>query len=227
MPNDHVKQRLAAIQKILVEAFAGGGSMSAATKGSEREAFVDLVLSNLIPPLYRVGTGEITDHEGRLSGQLDVVIEYTSSISFPLLKSDNVRLYLAGGVAAVIEVKSDLSKTWNDVLQKGAALSELRAERGVIAHTGVNPGHRIPFFVVGYKGWADERTVAGKLSEANRDKHLLDGILVVERGFYKGANQFSGHGRNGESAIFGFLLSIEEIFSTLHFAKPQYSKFVE
>ncbi len=79
--------------------------MSDSSKGSEREHFIDLFLKEVFPPSYRFGTGDALDSAGNKSGQLDVVVELTFFPSLPALGGGS-RLYLAEGVAAVIEVKS-------------------------------------------------------------------------------------------------------------------------
>ena len=69
-------QGLNSIQQMLVSAYAAGSSMSAATKGTERETFIDTFLSQAFTPQYRFGSGDAIDQNGNQSGQLDVVIEY-------------------------------------------------------------------------------------------------------------------------------------------------------
>ena len=108
MLNPHIVQRLTGIQSMLNGAHQSGSTMSAASKGTERAAFIDQFLSQVFTPQFRFGDGDATDKSGAKSGQLDVVIEYPWVPSLPIVGSDKPRLYLAEGVAAVIEVKSDL-----------------------------------------------------------------------------------------------------------------------
>ena len=115
MQNSHVYQRLIGIQNILKGVHQAGVPMSAATKGQERAAFIDQFLSQVLPLPYRFGTGDATDLAGNRSGQLDVVVEYPFSPTLPLGVGPS-RLYLAEGVAAVIEVKSDAAGQWNEAL---------------------------------------------------------------------------------------------------------------
>jgi hypothetical protein len=49
---------------------AAGKSMSNASKGYEREGFVNNFLANVLPPLYRFGTGDATDENGHKAGSL-------------------------------------------------------------------------------------------------------------------------------------------------------------
>ena len=57
--------------------------------------------------------------------QIDVVLEQPRSYSFPLL-AGGPRLYLAESVAAVIEVKSNLSNQWNEVLSTAVKLANIK-----------------------------------------------------------------------------------------------------
>ena len=115
MPNQHVLQRLVGIQTILKGVHQAGVTMSAATKGQERAAFIDQFLAQLMPLPYRFGTGDAIDLASNKSGQLDVVVEYPFAPSLPLVGGPS-RLYLAEGVAAVVEVKSNAEAQWNDAL---------------------------------------------------------------------------------------------------------------
>ena len=49
-----------------------------------------------------------------------MVIEYGNSITFPNKLPETPRLYLAEGVCAVVDVKSALSKHWNEVTRSTA-----------------------------------------------------------------------------------------------------------
>jgi len=133
--NKLVINRLGQIQNILMEAHAGGSGMASSSIGAERESFINLVLGNVIAPPFRVGTGEITNPEGNQSGQVDIVVEYASSLSFPLLRGDSSRLYLAEGISAVIEVKSDVCKQWAEVVSKAQMVRSV--VRGAIVKSGV------------------------------------------------------------------------------------------
>ena len=95
---------------------AGGRSLPNAAKGDEREYFLNKYLRDVLPPVYRFGQGAITDMHGNQSGQLEVVMELPIGPSFPMPGGSPHRLYLAESVAAVIEVKSNLSKQWDQAI---------------------------------------------------------------------------------------------------------------
>src|SRR5690606_14670733 len=136
MPNQHVIQRLHGIQQILLGVHAAGGSTSNATKGREREAFIDRFLSGIFPAPFRFGSGDITDQSGARSGQIDVVVEYPFLPSLPVVGGGQERLYFAEGVAVAIEVKSNLASQWDEVLSTARQLAPLRRPFGLAMTLG-------------------------------------------------------------------------------------------
>jgi uncharacterized protein DUF6602 len=229
MPNEYLFRRLTSILDILRSAYTGGSEMTSSSKGSEREAFINLVLGNVIGSPFRVGTGEITDRDGNCSGQVDIVVEYSASMSFPLLRGDSSRLYLAEGVCAVIEVKSDLAGQWPQVLKKAQQVRTLCRHYAAESSMGHGIPRNIPFFVVGYRGWQSAATLQAHLSEEPAC-HCIDGILAIEHGIYRGCARddfdsrppYSEHGLDDAWALYGFLLSLEQLTSSMLAAKPSY-----
>lgn len=175
--NKYILGRLQGIQLMLMAAHKGSAVASNNTKGKERESFINLFLSNILPPHFRFGCGEITDLSGNLSGQVDIVIEYPllPSIQVPT-SSAETRLYLAEGVAAAIEVKSDLIDQWSQVKQTSEKVKQLR--RRFSASRGLAP-NRVPLFAVGYTGWKSQDAVWQHLQEG-----VVDGILIIEDGLF-------------------------------------------
>lgn len=122
----YLEPRLEALHRVLMESFKGGDVMSNATKGTERELFVRAFLSQVFSPMHRFGTGDITDAYKERSGQVDIVVPFPeTALSFPLYP-EGPRLFLAEGVAAVIEVKSDIVAQWNEVLATANNVKKLR-----------------------------------------------------------------------------------------------------
>ncbi len=159
MPNPCLRERLGAIQQSLMAHYRGGVTLPAASRGSERETFLRDFLQQVFPPTFRFGTGAITDPLGNRSGQLDIVIEYPMLPSFPMPSSEE-RLYLAGSVAAVLSVKSNLSSQWKEVEGELEKLSHVKrnwsstmlSRGGDLAVVGAHE-YPIPFFAVGYRGF--------------------------------------------------------------------------
>jgi hypothetical protein len=238
-PNRHIIARLEAMLAMLLEAHGGGSSMSAASKGRERERFVNSFLSQVFPPHFRFGSGDITDSAENKSGQIDVVIEYPNLYSFPILQSAP-RLYLAEGVAVALEIKSDLSKQWPEIkatadktksLKRrfedyrmrekadrydaiGDDQSKLRAyELRQAASDLIAPPEDIPLFVVGYNGWANVETLTKHMNKSEVDAVLqLDNQFFVARGYDPVIQKM------GPVCLMMFL---EFITACLHHAPPQ------
>ena len=184
MTSDAIIERLSGIQQMLLGARAAGTSLSSATKGREREVFINGFLAEVLPPHLRVGSGDAIDQAGRRSGQLDIVVEYPFLPSLPLVTGKSPRLYLAEGIVAVIEVKSDVALQWSEVEQTAQNLLSLQRdyqyERGVSIGPRAMPS--IPLFVVGYGGWKTFKKVQQNVDLAKG----INGVLVIEHGHFFG-----------------------------------------
>ncbi len=204
MGAQELQERLAGIQKSLVALYESGSAMSAASRGREREHFIESFLSRVLPPGYRFGTGDAIDSNGHRSGQLDVVVEFTFLPSVPALGA-GPRLYLAEGVAAVVEVKSDLSKQWAEVEATASALHPLQRVFQAPGFTPYGPPPtQIPLFAVGYTGWKQLDTV---MERANLG--VVDGVLVIDRGLFSTSKTFpNGLYVEGSLSLWGFICAL-------------------
>ena len=185
--NPHIIQRLTGIYSMLLGAYAANRSLSASTKGVERQTFIDSFLSQVLPSHFRFGSGDATDRTGARSGQLDVVIEYPFVPSLPIVGSETTRLYLAEGISAVIEVKSDVAGQWSEVEGTARQLSLLKRQYGSGVSFGPQATKHIPLFVVGYTGWKTLETVTAKLQPG-----YVDGILVIDSLLFSSTPAFLG-----------------------------------
>lgn len=185
MYSDALDRRLKGIQKSLLGLYESGGGMSSASSGREREQFIELFLKRVLPPGYRFGSGDAIDTQGNQSGQLDVVVEFTFLPSIPALGSEP-RIYLAEGIAAVIEVKSNLSSQWNEVINTSAKLRKLKRVFQVPGFTPYGPPMaNIPIFAVGYTGWKKLETIIEKANSG-----VVDGVLVIDEGLFSTRKDF-------------------------------------
>ena len=199
MPNQDLLQRLEGIQSILKGVHQAGAPMSSATKGVEREAFIGNFLSQVLPSPYRFGTGDAIDLAKNRSGQLDVVVEYPFSPSLPLGVGKS-RLYLAEGVAAVIEVKSDLAKQWDEAMQTANSLAPLNRSIDY-GHTLGALQPKIPLFLAGYLGWKKIETVEQYLDSSSN----VAGILVIDPGIFVSTEEYGGITADGPLALWGLV----------------------
>lgn len=166
----------------MLAAHAAGTQLSNTSKGDEREIFVSQFLQKIFPSKHRVGCGDIVDRGGLQSGQVDIVLEVESSPSFPVPIGDGPRIYLAEGVGAVIEVKSNLEKQWAEVVattQKVKALAPhrkpLQKRGGLVTSKPFEDNSPLPVFAVGFDGWTQLTTLKQKV-----DGSLLDGALILK-----------------------------------------------
>jgi len=212
MPNQHVLQRLKGLQAILNGVHQSSAGMSAVTTGQERSAFLDEFLAKALPPVYRFGTGDATDASGKRSGQLDVVVEYPFAPSLPMVGSGQTRLYLAESVAAVIEIKSNLSKQWAEAVGVARALAPLQRKFVWSMSFGNPPEPRIPLFTIGYTGWSQLQTLQSHLA----GEPTIDGILVIDAGLYVSKSLTC----TGPLALWGLIVDLHYITNSLQSASP-------
>ncbi len=203
--NQHVLTRLAGIQGQLIKGYEAGASMSAASKGFERQTFIDNFLSQVFPTPFRFATGDATDKNGAKSGQLDVVIEFPFGPSLPIVGGATSRLFLAETVAAVIEVKSNAMTQWSEAVQTAKQLYPLARSFGSAMLMGPDLP-KIPLFVAGFKGWQQLETVQKKLTECPE----ISGILVIEHGIFASSAQFGGVYATGPWALWGLISCLHQ-----------------
>ena len=213
MANDLIFERLSALQQMMVAAHSSNGSMSSSSKGSERETFIREYLCKVFPTPFRFGTGDVTDYLGNRSGQMDIVIEYPFVPSFPLPGNCGVsRLYLAEGVAAVIEVKSDITNQWSKVVKTAKSLQSISRKYGNTISHGPFSEKRIPLFAVGYTGWKNEDTVRKKIESASAN---IDGILIVDPGIFVSSPEHGSISVTGPWALWGLITCLHNAAITL------------
>jgi len=209
---NHFEQRLGGIRKQLIASYDAGKPMSTASRGSERELFVSSFLRNVLPTPFRLGDGEVVDSFGNSSGQLEVVIEYPFMPSIPAI-AEGPRLYFAEGVAAAIEVKSDLMSQWDEVKATAAQLRTVRRQAiMVVKHGGMRGDpERIPLFAVGFEGWVKPETAQEKAESG-----VVDAILVIKSGICASTDGVSTKMSTGEHSLALFLELIHRAVSSVH-----------
>jgi hypothetical protein len=220
LANQHIIDRLEGIQKMLMGAHKAGSQMSNASRGSEREAFINAFLCEVLPPQFRFGSGDITDQSMKRSGQLDIVIEFPFVPSLPIVTGKSPRLYLAEGVLAVVEVKSDIRKQWKEVERTADSLSKIKRNYGTGFTFGVAAGSRIPLYAVSYEGWKDFAMVERHLDE----NPSVSGILIIQHGHFSGVYKYEEKDQQGKPMEKEFsrqskssAMALWELISCLHF----------
>jgi hypothetical protein len=229
-----LSQRLMSALKQLREAAEGTQSATAPVKGHAREMFINQFLRKVMPPEFRIsGNGEAIDSSGEKSGELDVIVEnsFLPSIPFFGTDGDSSRLFFCEGIASVIEIKSNLSDEWSNIL---AAAEKLRAlNRRLIGGTQVFSGgsvvttlpfefkgpaakelpklkphpeddlrKKVQYFVVGYHGWKTTETIDAKLESAQPN---VAGILQIDIGYFKANARFRDLSAKAQWSLLGLI----------------------
>ena len=190
-------------------------------KGSVRESFVNLILSEILPVTYRVSQGEIIDILENRSGQMDIVVEYPFLPSIPFETGIDQRLFLAEGVALTIEVKSDFTRQYEQVLKKAQKLIKLEPKVGdVFTNTynrfdeegniiDYNPSaeihlgagrYCIPLYVITFNGYDDPTKYKSFLESYN----FIEGIFDIKNRVYC-SRYYKYNPLIGPEALFAFI----------------------
>jgi hypothetical protein len=224
--NSHINARLEGIRLALEGVYVSNSTMSTATRGAERDQFIHQYLKVALPPSFRFGTGDATDQSGARSGQLDIVVENMFLPSLPIASDGASRLYPAEGIAACIEVKSDIAGQWRELRETAEKLHALKRTVSGFGMPGLSAGGgggslvvngkqidplHIPFFGVGYRGWKDPSTIQSHLADGVVDAILIIGPTPI---FVAGA-RLGGRACNGNGALWAFICFLHEAMSQL------------
>lgn len=226
---NELQRRLEGIQKILMGTYEAGIPLSSYSKGFERETFVRSFLSQVLPPLYRFGTGEVVDGSNVPSGQLDIVVETPFMPSLPLPGTESSpRLYPPEAVAVAIEIKSDISNEWDKLESAADKLAKFERKFGAMMTMG-ELLTRIPYFAVAYKGPKKLQT----LWDALKIRPSISGVLIVESKIFlarasslglrpnsSAQPEYVGCGYEGNDALWAFVTALHKEMTVLQAASP-------
>lgn len=133
----------------------------------------------------------------------------------------NTRRYLAESVAAVIEVKSNISVQWQDALRTAKQLAPLRRRFGAAMTMGLGPTDNIPLFVAGYTGWRTLPTLEQNLAKNPE----VAGILVIDKGLFVSSAQFGDVLATGPWSLWGLIICLHQITNGLQAASTDPSAY--
>lgn len=185
MNNPYIEEKLKAIHSILASYLHSGKSNQ--SKGNEREFVINQFLSQILPPQFRFGQGEITDKKGSFSNHCDIIVELPFFLRLNV-PTTSQSLYLSEDVGVVIEVKSDLGNQWNEVLDKVGMIKSLDRElrgQSVTPAYWVNPLEKIPVYVISFTGWKKKETLIENLQKCDTNSRP-DGVLIIDSGLFCG-----------------------------------------
>ncbi|GGC97840.1 DUF6602 domain-containing protein [Pontibacillus salipaludis] len=161
-------------------------------RGDNSEEVVRDFLREFLPLYNRIGHGEIVDTIGNVSNESDIVIlnEY-----HPYLNDlANPSLFFIEGVAAVGEVKSNLSsKDLSDTLDKCTRFKQMHIDMQGHAFVVANDSDikrfvmKRPFFLFIFASQLKLDTILEKIRTYNEQKGLevenqIDGVFALDRG---------------------------------------------
>ncbi|TPW60940.1 DUF6602 domain-containing protein [Klebsiella aerogenes] len=237
MVNIMLNERLSGVLHILNATHISGNHNPSAVKGEARSQFIKNYLNSVIPQGLRISTsGVIIDNKNNSTGELDIIIENGFTPNIPHVSIDSARLFFAEGVAAVIEVKSNLTGQWNEAISTGnklhsvsrtflnSSISSANSATVIMTNAKINnpalkpiplpPQNRIlnkiPYFIVGYTGWEKIETLQTKLNESNG---VVSGILQLDKGFFVSGGGFKSITIQGASSLLAFINVIYESYS--------------
>jgi hypothetical protein len=218
--NPHLIARLQGIQQALLAQHLGGLGLPNAVVGSERETLLREFLQKVFPSHFRFASGAITDAEGRLSGQVDIAIEYPFIPSFPMPGS-NDRLILAESVLAAIEVKSHLISQWDQVGETVLKVKQLTRQLNPLMRFGGAIPQTIPCIAIGYDGHTTNDGLRQRLASTLPERRP-DAALVIRSGCYEGY----GLSANGAVGLYALCISLIQLATQLQAAAPNLAAYV-
>jgi hypothetical protein len=175
----------------------------------------------VFPSNYRFTGGAITDVAGRISGQIDIAVEYPFIPSFPMPASHD-RLVLAESVLAAIEVKSDLVAQWNEVTDTVHKVKQLHREMSTLMFFDGPLPKQIPCVAIGYRGHKTIEGLRGRLATTPEDRRP-DAALVIESGCFAGF----GFSATGPAGLYALCVALIRFATHLHAAATDMIRYVQ
>jgi len=161
-------------------------------RGSVSEAVFRDFLREYLPPLNRVGEGEVVDLREQISTQLDVIITNEYHPYLNDLKKPG--LFIIEGVACAGEVKTNLNSHDIDVIINSSIRYKMltpKVQTGASAFGNKSDIHRFiehrPYFLFAYESQMTITTIHKKLvsyysANSIPVEHQIDGVFCLNRG---------------------------------------------
>lgn len=180
---------------------------ASANIGKNREIFCSNFLEKVLPPKLSVRSGEIWDSENHKTGQLEIIILREDA---PSLDVGSENIYLAEGVFAAVEIKSNLDRT--KLQEAGRTLlkvKDLKINLGGAISIG-KPMKEPLRMIFAYEGAAWE-TLTDEIVKNNWEDVfdlicvLNRGVLIKKGGFIDWHSEHNFFSINGKAAALGFM----------------------
>ena len=112
-------------------------------KGRVREIVLQNLIEPILPQDFQIGNGKITDKNGGMSKETDLII-YSNKLIPPILYSERLGVFPIDSCVAAIEVKSTLTAAEiDDTIKKADALVKLKYSSGQFDSSGNPLSHKI------------------------------------------------------------------------------------
>ena len=212
--NPYIIDRLLAVQDQALNAYAQLDPKDPAHATALRNLLVEQFLRPLFSAHRRFTAGRITDANGVLTEQLDLIVEHGFMPSFPLHDGKS-RLVLAEAVALVIEVADQPGPDDGYLREVCSHIRQLTRDiKPTVKYQGA-PSDRVPLMVVFVQGPEtledlQQRWMA--IPEAERPH----AVCVLSSGCFLGF----GLEADGALGLYSVCLAINHMLTLLNFAAP-------
>lgn len=217
-----LKSRLEAIRNSLLATYQGGDGLPNNMIGAEREVFVQEFLAKVFPPNLRFVGGAIIDSiSEKVSGEIDIAVLLPTAPSFPLPAAGDKRLIFAENAAAVIEVKSNLSTQWNQVIATTKKVKGLHKHIEDVDAEGLTKVCKVPVMAVGFKGWKDVWALKKKW-EDTPEEGRPDAVLMIDNPAFVSPNLQA----ESVSALIAFITCLDATIRQHHEYKTDLMRYI-
>ena len=184
------------------------GQSASNNLGRNREIFCSNFLNKVLPPKLKCSSGELIDSENKKTGQLDLIIIRDDA---PCLEYGSENTYLAEGVFAIIEIKSNLERS--KLIEAGNSFMKVKSLNTSDSSATITIGDVLdrPLRILfGYEGasWnilLDEVTKQGWEDLFDLICILNRGVLLAKGRLIKFDEQHKFLLINGKAAAIGFI----------------------
>ena len=212
--NPYIIDRLLAVQDQALNAYAQLDPKDPAHATALRNLLVEQFLRPLFSAHRRFTAGRITDANGVLTEQLDLIVEHGFMPSFPLHDGKS-RLVLAEAVALVIEVADQPGPDDGYLREVCSHIRQLTRDiKPTVKYQGA-PSDRVPLMVVFVQGpetLEDLQQWWRAIPEAERPH----AVCVLSSGCFLGF----GLEADGALGLYSVCLTINHMLTLLNFAAP-------
>ncbi len=185
--------------------------------GKIRELAAEQILRPLLPAAYDIGSGKITDRNGALSAEVDLVI-YNRSLLPALMYSTRDGIYPIESTYYAFEIKSECSAgNLRDAIEKSRQINGLEYSRKESFPGNLSPAFMI-FFAFGSDLSPEGKTELDRyveLDSAWENDPFIRVMCVVGRGFWYFSAEKRWHYQPATSTFDEILVLLSQMVVTL------------